>query len=383
MESKTSVESTRLSTLGYLYSIFTLACSVAYVFILTEYTTNDHFWRNYNVTGANTFLADVINAKLRLGEVGDLDIFAPASLKDYSLPTTVIDVRMSMTRRAMTQPFSLEVAVMSYRANTLFENVLIMMAYCWVDFGHQFEMAHTAKRQLRCAKSYYDNAAVHLESLLRNVNHIDLAESSYGVQINQTILSAVTTIPGGSAWVNYIQNHEWGLSQEVDFWRSYGLTHYATQFQNRYQAGYLNRSAITNALGMSRSITISTVPFFSRSLSLWSTRYINIGWWTDMSKCVPIGATMIRNTNTSVKALGRNWKTIYIGSTTTVGGDIVRASIGPFMSWDTKLITPPSSLLNVIAKFHAQLYDRLRSDLLLSESFQAISESDIDVVPPT
>ncbi|KAG9401492.1 hypothetical protein AC1031_009353 [Aphanomyces cochlioides] len=225
MESKSSLESTRLSTLGYLYSIFTLACSVAYVFILTEYTTNDHFWRNYNVTGANTFLADVINAKLRLGEVGDLDIFAPASLKDDSLPTTVIDVRMSMTRRAMTQPFSLEVAVMSYRANTLFENVLIMMAYCWVDFGHQFEMAHTAKRQLRCAKSYYDNAAVHLESLLRNVNHIALAESSYGVQINQTILIAVTTVPGGSAWKLIC----------------YGLTHYVTQFQNRYQAGYLNR----------------------------------------------------------------------------------------------------------------------------------------------
>ncbi|KAG9401493.1 hypothetical protein AC1031_009354 [Aphanomyces cochlioides] len=92
---------------------------------------------------------------------------------------------------------------------------------------------------------------------------------------------------------------------------------------------------------------------------------------------------MILNTNTSVEALGRNWETIYIGSTTTVGGDIVRASIGPFMSWDTKLVTPPSSLLNVIAKFHAQLYDRLQSDLSLSENFQAISESDIDVVPPT
>ncbi|KAG9401462.1 hypothetical protein AC1031_009327 [Aphanomyces cochlioides] len=119
-------------------------------------------------------------------------------------------------------------------------------------------------------------------------------------------------------------------------------------------------------------MTISSMPYISRSLSLWSTRYINSGWWTDMSKCVGLGATMIRNATNSIEALGRNWDTMYTGTTSTVGGDIFRSYIGPFMNWDTKLVNPPSSLLTAMANFQAQLY---------SNSFQAITESDIDVVP--
>ncbi|CAK4076166.1 unnamed protein product [Aphanomyces euteiches] len=110
--------------LGYLYSLVTLGFSIAYVIILTEYTTNDHFWRNFNTTGGYTFLADVVNAKLRLGEHSDLDIFAPAILKDYSVPTTFIDVRLTATRRALTQPVPLETAITTYRTNTLYETSL-------------------------------------------------------------------------------------------------------------------------------------------------------------------------------------------------------------------------------------------------------------------
>ncbi|KAH9073232.1 hypothetical protein Ae201684P_015049 [Aphanomyces euteiches] len=128
-------------------------------------------------------------------------------------------------------------------------------------------------------------------------------------------------------------------------------------------------------------MTISSVPYISRSLSLWSTRYINSGWWTDMSKCIGIGATMIRNATNSIEALGRNWDTMYTGTTSTVGGDIVRSYIGPFMNWDTKLVNPPSSLLTAMANFQTQLFNRLRSDSSFSNNFQAITESDIDVVP--
>ncbi|KAH9159979.1 hypothetical protein LEN26_002064, partial [Aphanomyces euteiches] len=264
------------SKLGYLYSIVSLGFSIAYVFLLTEYTTNDHFWRNFNSTGGYTFLADVINTKLRLGELGEFDIFSQAILKDYSLPKTYIDIRLSATRRALTHSVSFEMAVAAYRANTMFENANTMAPYCWVDFGHQYEMAHTAKRQLRCAKKLFDNAAARMESLLRNTRLSDLMQSVYGIQINQTILTAVLTLPGGTTWVaNLMQlmDDDWGsIPDEVAYWRSQGTTYFAIQYQNRFQTGNLNRIDVVNALGITRSMTISTVPYISRSLSLWSTR---------------------------------------------------------------------------------------------------------------
>ncbi|KAF0739803.1 hypothetical protein Ae201684_004689 [Aphanomyces euteiches] len=373
------------SKLGYLYSIVSLGFSIVYVFILTEYTTNDHFWRNFNSTGGYTFLADVVNTKLRLGELGEFDIFSQAILKDYSLPKTYTDIRLSATRRALTHSVSFEMAVAAYRANTMFENANTMAPYCWVDFGHQYEMAHTAKRQLRCAKKLFDNAAAHMESLLRNTRLSDLMQSVYGIQINQTILTAVLTLPGGTTWVANLMklmDDDWGsIPDEVAYWRSQGTTYFAIQYQNRFQTGNLNRIDIINALGITRSMTISIVPYISRSLSLWSTRYVNTGWWNDMSKCISIGANMLRNTSQSIEALGRNWDTIYTGATTTVGGDIVRAYVGPFMTWDTKVLSPPPSLLKMLANFHTQFYDLLRSDISFSSAYQNIFESDIDVVP--
>lgn len=53
-----------------------------------------------------------------------------------------------------------------------------------VDFGRRFEMAHTAKQQLHCAKHELGNAAVHLEALLRNADPMDQAQTADGVQVN-------------------------------------------------------------------------------------------------------------------------------------------------------------------------------------------------------
>ncbi|KAG9401459.1 hypothetical protein AC1031_009324 [Aphanomyces cochlioides] len=251
---------TYCSKLGYLYAIVSLGFSIAYVFIFTEYTTNDHFWPNFNSTGGYTFLADVINAKLRLGELGEFDIFSEAILKDYSLPKTYIDIRLSATRRALTHSVSFEMAVAAYRANTMFENANTMAPYCWVDFGHQYEMAHTAKRQLRCATKLFDNAAAHMESLLRNTRLSDLMQSVYGIQINQTILTAVLTLPGGTTWVANLMklmDDDWGsIPDEVAYWRRQGTTYFAIQYQNRFQTGNLNRIDIINALGITRSVEV-------------------------------------------------------------------------------------------------------------------------------
>ncbi|KAG9406933.1 hypothetical protein AC1031_003258 [Aphanomyces cochlioides] len=196
-------------------------------------------------------------------------------------------------------------------------------------------MAHTAKRQLRCASRQIDNAAVYLEALLRNVDPLDLTQSAYGVQINQIVLTAVASTTEGSAWVTALKNYTWGaISDEVALWQQYNLTRYSIQFENRFQMGLLNSISIVNAFGTHRSMTTTSVAYVSRGLATWSTKYISSGFWNDMTKCVSLGCTLVRNMTNSMEAMGRNWDTVYTGTTVTIGGDLVRSFIGPLMNWD-------------------------------------------------
>ncbi|KAF0730430.1 hypothetical protein Ae201684P_021757 [Aphanomyces euteiches] len=369
--------------LSYAYLFFTISCGIGFVVLLSEYTSNDHWWREFNTTGSHTFLADVFNSKLNQRQHGDFDLFDSSLPKDYSA-STFIDMRPTATRQILLGLISFEQAVSTIRANSLYESVFTVIAYCWVDFNHRFELAHTAKRQQRCVKHQYTNAAVHLEAVLRNVGPIDLAQSSYGVQINQTILSAVVQTPEGSAWLTAMRARNWGsVSDEAAFWRSNGLDQFAIQPQNRFQPGCLNTVTIINALGVSRTMTTHSVPYIVLGLATWSTKYISSGLWTDMTKCITLECTMVRNMNNSLEAIGRNWDTVYTGTALSTGSDLVRTFIGPLMNWDTFYIVPPGSLINLVVVFQTQLYQRLQTDISFSSAYQGMVDVDIDAVPPS
>ncbi|KAG9406929.1 hypothetical protein AC1031_003254 [Aphanomyces cochlioides] len=354
--SQTLLAFIKSAPLSYAYLFFTISCGIGFVVLLSEYTTNDHWWREFNTTGSHTFLADVFNSKLNLRQHGDFDLFDSSLPKDYSA-STFIDMHPTATRQILLGLISSEQAVSTIRANSLYESVFTVIAYCWVDFNHRFELAHTAKRQQRCVKHQYTNAAVHLEAVLRNVDPIDLAQSSYGVQINQTILSAVVQTPEGSAWLAAIRDRHWGsVSDEVAFWRSNGLDQFAIQPQNRFQPGYLNTVTIVNALGVSRTTTTHSVPYIVLGLATWSTKYISSGLWTDMTKCITLGCTMVRNMNNSLEATGRNWDTVYTGTALSTGSDLARTFIGPLMNWDTFYICS--------SRFPYQLGDRVSNTII-------------------
>ncbi|KAH9108914.1 hypothetical protein LEN26_001320 [Aphanomyces euteiches] len=381
--SVTSSLLSRWSALSYLYLLFTTGCGIAYVTLLAEYTTNDHWWRGLNTTGGQTFLADVFNTKLTSYQFGEFDLAAEFISKDYSTPATFIDVRPTEARRLMLAPIPLDVAITTIRANSLYENIFTISGHCWVDFDRRFEMAHTAKRQLRCALRQNDNAAVYLEALLRNVITVDLTQSAYGLQMNQIILTAVATTPEGSIWVSKLRNHTWGsVADEVSVWSEHGLLRYNIQWHNRFQTGIFNSIKIVNALGVSRSVTTSYVPFVIRGLAMWSSRHISSGLWNDMAKCVNLKCTMVRNMNNSMEAIGHDWDALYMGSTQTTGRDLALSFIGPLMNWDTFFVAPPASLFNLVASFQRMLNNRLQNDDAFCDEYQSLFEVDIDVVPP-
>ncbi|KAG9406931.1 hypothetical protein AC1031_003256 [Aphanomyces cochlioides] len=244
-------------------------------------------------------------------------------------------MRPTSARKIVLGSIPLNKAVTTIRANSLYENIFTIIPYCWVDFNHRFEMAHTAKRQQRCALRQYDSA------------------------------------------------HKWGaVSDEVAFWQQNGLTRFTIQAQNRFQLGYENTISVVNALGVGRPMTTHSVPFIIAGLATWTTKQIAAGLWNDLTKCVTFGCTLLRNKNNSLEALGRNWDTTYMGSAQNTGGDLARAFLGPLVNWDTYYVAPPASLVDVVVKFQGQLYNRLQTDSAFSSVYESLDEVDIDVTPP-
>ncbi|KAH9140567.1 hypothetical protein AeRB84_015207 [Aphanomyces euteiches] len=178
---------------GYLYLLGSLFCNIMYLTILSDSVNNDFWWRQFNTTGGQTFLSDLIASRLILGQSGAFSLFNESAIvaKDYSQANVNVDLRPTAARRLMLAPFSLETAIKTIRKNTLYENIHTIIAYCWVDFGRQFELAHTAQRQHRCANNKVDNAAVYLDSLLRNIHPNELMERQHRCANNKVDNAAV------------------------------------------------------------------------------------------------------------------------------------------------------------------------------------------------
>ncbi|KAF0720108.1 Aste57867_550 [Aphanomyces stellatus] len=378
---------------GIAYLLFSLLSSAFYLTILTQSLTNDFWWRQFNTTGGQTFLADVFNMHLMVGvheNATTLDLFAesPMNEKDYAASTTLIDVREPAARQWLLRPMSLDVAVKTIRANSLYENMYTLIPYCWVDLDRRFEMAHTAARQDRCVRHHVvTNAALYLETLLRNVGASDLAQSAFGNQIYQTILAPVTTLPGGVAWVKALQTLQWlSVADEVSLWtQSYGLVHYTIQYQNRFQYSMQDAVLIVNALGIQESVKISSIPYRFRGLANWPTSKTYRGVWNDMTHAIYYNASLVRNTSTSFESMGLNWEIEYLGVIKTVGIALVHAVLGPLVSLDTVLIPPPQALTSCIRTFRAQMLAGMRTNMSLVPLVAAIAPPEglfMDVVPP-
>ncbi|RHY49126.1 hypothetical protein DYB34_011185, partial [Aphanomyces astaci] len=370
--------------LGFAYVAFSLGCNVGYMALLTEYTTNDYWWRQFNTSGGQTFVADIFNAKINLGQSGPFDLYQSPILKNYGDTTTFIDMPPTAARRHLMSAVPLEKAVMTIRQNSLYENVYSIVAHCWVDFDRRFEMAHTSARQRRCAARQLTNAGVYMETMLRNVDSDDLTLSAYGIQINQTILAPLMVLPGGPEWVIALhrQTSNWlPEADEVALWRQHGLRHLSLQFQNRFHYGLDSSITIVNALMMTQTMKIASMPYIDRGLAAWSTRTISAGLWSDMTKAIGFGASLVRNSNTSVEALGRDWDIAYIGTSSTVGATLMRKYLGPLANWDTIFLMPPRSLVALVVSFQSRFH-AAASDATFTAAMDSLQSVNVEVVPP-
>ncbi|KAF0720111.1 Aste57867_553 [Aphanomyces stellatus] len=372
--------------LGLVYLLFSFVCSVLYLTILAENATNDFWWRQFNTTGGQTFLADIVNAHLILGldeNATTLNLFSTANLKDYSQPSTFVDMRETAVRKWLLRPLSLKLAVETVRANSLYENMYTIVAPCWVDLGRQYEMAHTQIRQHRCLKNQVANAALYMETLLRNVAASDLTQSAFGISINQTILTPVTTLPNGKAWVSALYTLK-GLSvaDEVAMWQQNNLKHWTIQYQNHFDFGIQDKIGIKNALGVEQNFKISSIPFVFSNVASWSTTDVSRGLWNDMAHAIYYDASLVRHTSNYFETRVESWDLEYNGPVNTVGAVIFRSALGPLTSLDTQLMFPPKALVDMFISFQEGLHDTIQSNSPAAALLKQIVPTLIDIMPP-
>ncbi|KAF0688430.1 Aste57867_19946 [Aphanomyces stellatus] len=375
----------RRIAMGFLYVVATSIGTILYLVVLAPSISNDNLWPNMNTTGVQTFLGDLYNAKLTTGAAGPLDLFASTAVvrKDYSTPTTYIDMRPAAARAVLLSKLPLETTIQVFRSVPFSESMQTIPQACWADLQRSFEMARTARHQELCTQRRIPNAAYYLEALFRNLKSNDLASSTYLASIQKSIFAYIQTTPTGPTWIQAMMTPFWlDVSHEVGLWQSHGLVFFQNSFQNYYIEGTQESLTLVNALGMRQSITISAFTAFNRPKTQWSSAKSYTGLWNDIDASASMKGSLLRaapnNFEIVFNASWESWDFNFWGTAGTPATAILRSSLGPFTLHDVFLIPPPPSLLELVSTFQDVLNTALLAN---STAYFALSEPGIDPTP--
>ncbi|OQS02607.1 hypothetical protein THRCLA_21371 [Thraustotheca clavata] len=376
--------------LAALYIIWTIVCSAIYLYVINPSLTNNYGWAGFN-TSHRVYIADLMNM-LQLENItklsAPLDIrlinVIPKTPKSYYRANTQIDVPPALRRLQLLSPLPLPRVIAMLRKSTLDQALSIPTSFCWVDFDKHFEIAHTSRRQERCYQQYYSNAAVYIESVMRNT--IDPFRSQAFHMLNETLLQPMATFYKGEQLYLRMESHQWtSVSSEIEYWVDYGIDSWQVQVQNQYHYGFINIIKIRNAFNVDYEMTIDLAPFRTRSDISWSSSRKFNGLRQDLLTCQELGCSVLRASNiTTLFKLGLTWDSVYFGSDSTPTSRIVRDAIGPLDSIDVTLVPPSNSLVHYFTLFQTALYTILEdANFTVANYCNAYEPIFVTPLPPT
>ncbi|KAF0696677.1 Aste57867_12582 [Aphanomyces stellatus] len=221
-------------------------------------------------------------------------------------------------------------------------------------------MAHTAKRQVRCAHVELHNGAVYMELLIRNSPLGCLSTSTWAFAIEATILAPLRNLPQGQLWlVACAQRTRFTIPDEVTHWTDHSIQYWLYNMQNLYHDGISDSISIRNALGNTQSIRTKTMSLLLWGVASWSTVIAHIGAFNDLLACQLLGCSLIRQANNSVDALGIRWVHDVLAPGWSPGIMLVQQVIGPFTAIDNKWVVIPPTVLRFIQTWQEQMYPTL------------------------
>ncbi|KAF0712590.1 Aste57867_4777 [Aphanomyces stellatus] len=339
---------------GVLYVIGSVAWGVWYLLNLFPSVANDMWWPNFNATGPQTFLGDMCNLVLAVSDATtDLNMFSKSNgwIKDYSKATTVMQLSPVYPRMLVMQSTTnLEDAIRGIHATSLTLNMRMVTQYCWADFDKQFQLAHTALRQARCNANDADNAAVHLESLLRNVAWVDMVNTygGPGGVFDVVVGMGVREFPGGAAWLASVHNAFVDVPTEAAYWRLKGSTRWQLLWHNAWQVGVDETITITNAVGMDQNLALKKIPYVHRGAA-WNSIILYYGFWNELSTDYAANVSLVRNS--TMHPPNDSFFQNYAGISAVPAALGWLAYFGPYGSIDTKFVTAPTSLATAYLAF--------------------------------
>ncbi|KAF0697328.1 Aste57867_11974 [Aphanomyces stellatus] len=378
------------SLAGIAYLVCSLALSAIYLHMIQPSTANDFYWAGFNTTATQTFLADVVNAKLPFvppGSTASLR-FNPslALLNAYDDSTTTISGHPSAARTALVST-PLDQAVAALRAASFDASFAILFPLCWVDLGRQFGLAITATRQRRCGARDADNAAAYLEVFVRNhAPSGGVRESTYLSDLNATTWTPLRQSAAGRAWLGTFEEFSMlaRVDDEVTAWRAAGVTRWTMQVTNGVQAGTLETLTIVTALGLAYNVTAKNIPGRLLSRTQWTTSKAWWGMYNLVYICGILRCSIVRDMPNSIDRMPFDWDSyIVVGPTVTPVNTLVRTTIGPYGMIDIRYVLPPPALIRQVATFQNDLLTTIQQDSHVDTLtlFGQVSEPEVDPVP--
>ncbi|OQR85425.1 hypothetical protein ACHHYP_11837 [Achlya hypogyna] len=352
---------------GAVYLVGSIAADVYYLSLLEPSVINDLFWAGFNTTGMQSFVADAFNQQLSTtDDLSVLALDAPALLfpNDYGSADNRILVNPAYPRAVLSLHLTtVPDAIKGLRAVTMDYAAWLPTQNCWVDFDRRWELAHTLKRQARCAVVDVDNGAVYLEALLRNVDWEDWS-NAVGEVFETSISSIVAQSDDGERWVAATAEGAGSIDDEVALWRSKNVTRFALQWHNLWQSGITETVYIENALGMQQSITIKNIPRAARDYT-WTSLECYWGLFNDLWASSVLDVPLVRINGSEV-----DFEVVRGYNATVATVQLVHAHVGPFLSIDMRYVPLPASLIAYVGSYRTLFGSLRRSSARFAQLLQ-------------
>ncbi|KAF0714659.1 hypothetical protein As57867_003753, partial [Aphanomyces stellatus] len=360
-----------------LYIGLSLLASTLYLHLVDPVFSNDILWINYSPNRDQALLIDLFNRGLVTVESNAstvaFDLLAPSASMDKSYVTesTTTEVSPTYARRLILAPLSPLFAITNLRRLSPTWVFNMYSQYCWLDFGHVWEMAHTDARQARCDARYSANAAVAMESILRNQVWADF-ELNYGGDSGSFRITVQvyleSMVPQGPAWLAATSTAltTFSIDQEVAYWEANNVTYFQLQWHNQYQVGIADTFQIQNALGLVQAITLKKL---AKTDEIWTST--NLFWteYFDQALAFTYNQSLIRSAPNYWTKPPNPYDLEGGAGLFDVGtGDYInqarvfRAVIGPFMSVDLFYIQVPVELTQLYMAFQSMLFGAWSED---------------------
>ncbi|EQC29809.1 hypothetical protein SDRG_12355 [Saprolegnia diclina VS20] len=346
-----------------------IAAGIYYLGLLAPAFANDLWWPEYNTTGYEAFLIDAANTLLAPTSVEStiFDLLSPRAMqrRDYSASPTRVSMHATYTRYLLlTNLTSLTYAVTNLRTLPASDALWVGAQYCYVDFERVFEIAHTAKRQARCALRYRHNSAVYLESVLRNIpwDAFLAVYGGVGGMFTVGLQNGLEATAFGQAWLRNTANawHRTSVADEVALWAANNLTTFTMMWQNAAETGLQEVVALQNALGLTFDVVVKDSPFQRTG---WTSLYAYWFFYNDLYFMQLCNQSLIATSPNDFR-LGQPTSTgdlegflgltnddnVFVNQT-----DLVRRRIGPFLSIDLYFLAVPPSLWRAVELFQLNL----------------------------